>query len=99
MSPFRHRSSTLCLLALTLLLVLARAAVAQSGSGYALSWWIVDGGGGVSLGGDFVLSGSAGQPDAGVLSNGGLTLCGGFWCAVAPDGEYRAFLPLLIRCG
>ncbi len=99
MNPFPRRSSTPCLLALALLLVLARAAVAQSGSGYTLSWWTVDGGGGVSLGGDYVLSGSAGQPDAGVLSSGGLTVCGGFWCAVAPDGEYRAFLPLVIRSG
>lgn len=34
---------------------------------------------GRSTGGDFELSGTIGQPDAGVLSSGEFELCGGFW--------------------
>ena len=40
----------------------------------------IDGGGDmISVGGGFELSGTIGQPDAGVLSGGGFTLSGGFW--------------------
>ena len=40
----------------------------------------IDGGGDMfSVGGGFELSGTIGQPDAGILSGGGLTLAGGFW--------------------
>ena len=43
-------------------------AFAQAGGGFDLSWFTIDGGGGISTGGDFSLSGTIGQPDAGVLS-------------------------------
>jgi hypothetical protein len=39
----------------------------------------VDGGGGISSGGDYAISGTIGQPDAGTLSGGDYTLQGGFW--------------------
>lgn len=39
----------------------------------------MDGGGGSSGGGEFQVSGTVGQPDAGVLSGGGYQLTGGFW--------------------
>ena len=51
--------------------------------GFDLTWFTVDGGGGTSSGGDFVLSGTIGQPDAGDLAGGGFTLRGGFWQPVA----------------
>jgi hypothetical protein len=51
---------------------------------YDLSWFCIDGGGGTSTGGDYSLSGTIGQADAGVLSGGNYTLVGGFWSAVAP---------------
>lgn len=38
-----------------------------------------------STGGDFELSGTIGQPDAGVLAGGDLKLSGGFWFELAPD--------------
>ena len=38
---------------------------AAASGGFNLTWFTVDGGGGTSSGGDFVLSGTAGQPDAG----------------------------------
>ena len=45
----------------------------------------IDGGGSMnSTAGGFQLSGTIGQPDAGVLSGGGLTLAGGFWFEEPP---------------
>ena len=41
-------------------------------------WHTLDGGGGMSTGGAFVLRGTMGQPDAGTLSGGGFELRGGF---------------------
>jgi hypothetical protein len=82
-----------------LLLVLVSLAVAESGNGYDLSWWTVDGGGTTgSTGGGYSLSGTAGQPDAGVLAGGGYTLGGGFWCGgEASPPAYEIYLPLALR--
>jgi len=81
------------------LLVTASLAGAQSGNGYELSWWTVDGGGGTwSIGGGFQLGGTAGQPDAGVLAGGGYTLGGGFWRGgEAPPPVYEIYLPVVLR--
>ncbi|MBL9168067.1 MAG: DUF642 domain-containing protein [Verrucomicrobiales bacterium] len=46
---------------------------------YHLASWTVDGGGGNSAGGGFLLSGTVGQPDSGPLQGGGFRLEGGFW--------------------
>lgn len=57
--------------------VVVGTAVAQD---FEITRSTIDGGGVMSsTGGDFELSGTIGQPDAGVLSGGGLTLTGGFW--------------------
>jgi len=53
---------------------------------YEISWFTVDGGGGVSSGGAYSVSGTIGQPDAGQLAGGSYTLSGGFW-AVAIQTE------------
>lgn len=37
---------------------------------YAISWSTIDGGGGESSGGPYVLMGTIGQPDAGAMSGG-----------------------------
>ncbi|MBI5387261.1 MAG: hypothetical protein HZA90_21550 [Verrucomicrobia bacterium] len=50
---------------------------------YTLDWFTLDGGGGTSTNGGFTLTGTIGQPDAGVLSGGGFTLQGGFWGTLA----------------
>ena len=48
--------------------------------GYELSRATVDGGGAVqSSGGDYTLSGTIAQPDAGLLSAGAYAMTGGFW--------------------
>ena len=52
---------------------------------FDLSWHTVDGGGMTfSSGGGFELSGTIGQPDAGVLTGSGFGLTGGFWFETPP---------------
>jgi hypothetical protein len=61
--------------------LLTAAARAQSGGGYDLSWWTIDGGGiTFAAGGTFDLGGTVGQPDASnALTGGAFSLTGGFW--------------------
>ena len=97
------RRTTWLLLTLTLLAGLAvyslPATAQQPDQTYTLSWWTVDGGGGTfSTGGGYSLGGTAGQPDAGVLSGDGYTLGGGFWRGGALAlPQYRIYLPLTSR--
>ena len=57
-------------------LVLAAPALAQN---YSIDWFTIDGGGGASTGGAYAVSGTIGQPDAGVMSGGSFAITGGFW--------------------
>jgi hypothetical protein len=62
---------------------------------YDLSWFTIDGGGVTdSSAGGYTLSGTIGQPDDNLLSNGVYVLSGGFWSAVLP---YSIFLPVIMR--
>ncbi len=59
-----------------------RAALAQSGGPYTLTWSSIDGGGLTqpSTGGPYTVAGTIGQPDAGPLELGPpFTFAGGFW--------------------
>lgn len=67
---------------ISLLLLLSTGGIAvwaQTGGGYDLTWHTIDGGGGLSSGGDYSVNSSIGQPDAGALSGGDYNLQGGFW--------------------
>lgn len=68
-------------IALVLGLLLTGVASAQGGGPYDLSWSTMDGGGGMlSAGGSYGLSGTIAQPDAsGPLIGGAYTVTGGFW--------------------
>jgi len=82
------------------LLLASTLALAQSGGVYDLSWSTVDGGGGTfSTGGVYSLGGTAGQPDAGLLTGGVYSLGGGFsgGGAVAAPPENVIYLPLVVR--
>jgi hypothetical protein len=46
---------------------------------YKIDWYTIDGGGGQSTGGQYVLNGTIGQPDAGYSEGGGYEVLGGFW--------------------
>ncbi len=46
---------------------------------YNISWHTIDGGGGTSTGGQYTLTGTIGQLDAGYSAGGNYELLGGFW--------------------
>ena len=46
---------------------------------YAINWYTIDGGGGVSTNGLFTVRGTIGQPDAGRMGDGYYAVSGGFW--------------------
>ncbi len=50
---------------------------------YAIDWFTINGGGGTSTGGLYTVTGTVGQPDAGVMSGGPYSLTGGFWALSA----------------
>lgn len=55
-----------------------------SGGDFEIVSSTIDGGGGSSTGGDFEMSGTIGQPDAGAVMTGGdFELTGGFWAGVS----------------
>ncbi len=79
-----HRNAA-SVAAMIVMLVFGLRATGQS---FDLSWHTVDGGGAMNTaGGDYVLAGTIGQPDAQtppVMSGGSFELVGGFWPAAAP---------------
>jgi hypothetical protein len=89
------KRAAVCLAVLVLLLSAATAYADESGGGYTINWWTIDGGGVASTGGDFSLSSTAGQPDAGLLSGGGYTLQGGYWFASA--ASQPLYLPIMFH--
>lgn len=67
-------------LRLPAMLVVAAAAAVSTGDPLEITRSTIDGGGVMhSTGGDFELSGTIGQHDAGVLTSGDFELAGGFW--------------------
>ncbi len=46
---------------------------------YEIPWYSIDGGGGTSSGGDYVLVGTIGQADTGITSGGEYVLSAGFY--------------------
>jgi uncharacterized repeat protein (TIGR01451 family) len=70
----------------TLLAVGLAAPTLAQAQPYDLSWHTIDGGGGVSSGGPYTLSATAGQPDAGgPFAGGTYVVRSGFWAVIA-DG-------------
>ena len=66
-------------LGLSCLLMLVVAVICEGAEPYEISWYTIDGGGGTSTGGPYVLTGTIGQPDADWASGGVYELLGGFW--------------------
>jgi hypothetical protein len=66
-------------------MVLGWTLASAPGEEFDLSWHSIDGGGVIhSTGGDFELSGTIGQPDAGTMTGGTFELTGGFWFETPP---------------
>lgn len=87
----KHKSLSILGVLLVLSIFIPTGTDAQP---YAITWWTVDGGGGTSSGGGYILSGTIGQPDAGVMTGGDYALTGGFWSF---DAFHLVFLPLILR--
>jgi hypothetical protein len=60
-------------------IVLATAGTPLQAQTYSIDWFTIDGGGGTSTGGNYSVTGTIGQPDAGQMSGGPYALTGGFW--------------------
>lgn len=67
-------------MALSVILMIASPAMT---GGLDLSWYSIDGGGGDSASGTITLTGSIGQPDAGIMTGASLELRGGFLAAAS----------------
>ncbi len=86
----------ICLLAIAVLLW-SGVAYAQP-TGYSLTWWTVDGGGGDISGTGYTLSSTIGQPDAGTLTGSGYILTGGYWGGgQIQAGQNTVYLPIVRR--
>jgi len=82
-------------LLLIVLLCLAVTVAALAADGYDLWWSVVGGGGGRVQSGGLTLEGTLGQPVAGEVGSGALTLCSGYWCA-GPSPR-NVYVPLVER--
>lgn len=61
-------------------IILTLLSLGTASAQYAIPWHTIDGGGGTSTGGVYSVSGTIGQPDAGVtMTNGQYSATGGFW--------------------
>jgi hypothetical protein len=66
---------------------------------FSMGWWTADGGGGQSTDGEYILRGTIGQPDGGVLHGDQYSLAGGFWGGplTEPPPGNRTYLPVVWR--
>ncbi|MDE3066312.1 MAG: hypothetical protein KGJ60_02045 [Verrucomicrobiota bacterium] len=70
---------TICFFLLTFAFILR-----SSGQTYSIDWYKISGGGGTSTNGQYSLSGTIGQHDAGgPMTGGNYSLIGGFWSLIS----------------
>lgn len=69
------------------------------GANYDMPWWTIDGGGGTSTSDTFSVSGTIGQPDAGLIAGGTYLVSGGFWNneGALQGFLYSAYLPTVMN--
>jgi hypothetical protein len=81
-----NRGHRLTLPAALLTVILASGLGSPPRDDFSLDWYTIDGGGEMwSTGGNYELSATIGQPDAGpVMTGGGFELTGGFWPGAVP---------------
>ena len=76
------------------------AALGSGAQSYSIDWLSIDGGGGSSsTGGAYSLSGTIGQPDAGLLAGGAYSLTGGFWAVISTTGAGNTPALRIFRSG
>jgi len=84
---------------ITTILSLFASLTLASAQPFTIDWFTIDGGGGTSTNGGFYLTGTIGQPDAGVMSGGSFTLQGGFWSVVAVQTPGAPYLSITNAAG
>jgi hypothetical protein len=77
--PLLSTDSKRIMLWLLCLLVFVLSGRVNGAGQYEISWYTIDGGGGTSSGGPYVVTGTIGQPDADWATGGVYELLGGFW--------------------
>lgn len=83
---------------LGVLLVHSSVPVYANISDFELQWFSIDNGGTISSsGGSYTLSGTIGQPDAGVLDGGDYTIQGGFWNSNTARSLLDIFMPVVVK--
>ena len=85
-----------------LLLLFSLPVLAASGGSYDLFWDTLDGGGNTSSGGNYTISGTAGQPDASsAMTGGNYSVSGGFWVEGSslgpPDPDPTIHIPIVFK--
>jgi hypothetical protein len=64
--------------------MLVLAGVEAGGESYSVDWSVIAGGGGASSNGQYAVTGTIGQPEAGLTMAGGpYSLTGGFWSLIS----------------
>jgi hypothetical protein len=61
------------------ILILLCVCCATVSADYKIDWYTINGGGGTMTGGQYKLTGTIGQPDAGYSAQGDIEVLGGFW--------------------
>ncbi len=94
----RTATKRIAIIGLTVALLLGAVwVVSAAPDAFSIPWWRVAGGGGTSDGGNYSLSGTAGQAEAGIIMSGdGYTLAGGFWGA-GMEPMYIVYLPQVLK--
>ena len=77
-SLFKFRITLPLVAMLGAVLATANGSLAQSFDG---TWFAIDGGGGLSVGGSYSLAGSVSPSDAGTITGGSYALTGSYWSA------------------
>ncbi len=67
-----------------------------SAQSYSIDSFTIAGGGGISSGGAFSVSGTVGQPDAGTMSGGSYSLAGGFWDVIQPPSPVGSVIKVRV---
>jgi hypothetical protein len=84
--------SRICIIVLVVVVHIAWCATSYAQ--FSINWASIDGGAGESGGGPFSLSGTIGQPDAGVMGGSGYTVIGGFWAFAAGTSSATPLLSI-----
>jgi hypothetical protein len=87
------------LLTLVVLILLAGSALAMSSDNYRLDWFtpLTGGGGGAANSTNYAVNFTVGQTAIGISSSTNYGTRLGYWCDTTAAGQFRIYLPLVLR--